>query len=315
MVHAQEEWAGTISCGHPLPADRCSRRQAGAWSQNIASIQSGNVRCRNALRGFYSSFFSMDSFPFVIEQYQQGRSASGAFQPAARLLLTAALRTSGLWKAVPPEELRDLMLALTFLTPNGRIQPTLPELAEAMQASHAQARGRMLRLTRREWRGQPLVRELNRQNGLDAYLPGRQLVGSQQEPQNARPPVPAAILSEPRAGREALIANSRARYATPRAEVEADIARRMGWGTPLFEDEEPGVAEEKRQLYEKLSEQGMPKDKALDILSRFDLGQVLSQIEWMPHRGAKNPARYLMAAIENNYEPPVAVRAEQERAS
>ena len=251
----------------------------------------------------------MDTFPFVIEQYQQERAASGAFRPASRLVMTAVLRTSELWRDVPPEELQDFVL-LTFLTPNGWIQPTLPELAEAMQASRTQARGRMLRLSRRVWQGQPLVRELTRQNGLDAYLPGRHLVDSQEEAQDRPSPVPAVVLSEPRAGWERLIAHSRARYATPRADVEADIARRMGWGTPLFEDEEPSVAEEKRQLYEKLSEQGLPKDKALDVLGRFDLGQVRSQIEWMPHRGAKNPARYLMAAIENNYEAPIALRGE-----
>ena len=104
----------------------------------------------------------MDTFPFIVEQYQSERAASGAFRPASRLVMTAALRTSGLWRDVPPEELRDFVLLLTFLTPNGWVQPTLPELAEAMQASHAQARGRMLRLSRRVWRGQPLVRELNR---------------------------------------------------------------------------------------------------------------------------------------------------------
>lgn len=257
----------------------------------------------------------MDPSPFVIEQYQHERLASGAFQPAARLLMTTALRTSGLWKAVPPEELRDIVLLLTFLTPNGRIQPTLPQLADAMQASPAQARGRMLRLSRRQWRGQPLVWELNRQNGLDAYLLGKHLVDSQEEVQEAPSPVPAVELSEPRAGRDALIANSRARYATPRADVEADIGRRMGWGTPLFEDEEPAVAEEKRNLYDKLSEQGMSKSQALDILSRFDPAVVRRQLEWMPHRGAKNPARYLVAAIENNYDPPVAVRSEQEGAN
>ena len=252
----------------------------------------------------------MDTFPFVVERYQQEREASGAFRPASRLVMNAAIRTSGLWRDVPPEELRDLVLLLTFLTPNGWIQPTMPELAEAMQASHAQARGRMLRLSRRVWRGQQLVRELNRQNGLDAYLPGRHLVDSQEEVQEVTSPVSSVVLSEPRAGRERLIAHSRARYVTPRADVEADIARRMGWGMPLFEDEEPSVAEEKRQLYEKLSEQGLPKDKALDVLGRFDLGLVRSQIEWMPHRGAKNPARYLMAAIENNYEAPIALRGE-----
>ncbi len=249
-------------------------------------------------------------FPFVIEQYKSEQGTGGAFRPAARLLLTPALRTSGLWSVLPPDELRDLTLLLTFLSPNGRVQPTLPELAGTMQASHAQARTRMLRLSRRVWRGQSLVTELNRQSGLDAYLPGRQLLGSYQMPQ-----APAAtaqtVLTEPRAGRDVLIAHSRARYATPRAEVEADIARRMGWGPPAFEDDLPEVAEEKRQLYDKLSEQGMSKSQALDILGHFDLAVVRRQTEWMPHRAAKNPARYLAAAIEGDYEAPMAVRAQQ----
>jgi len=120
------------------------------------------------------------------------------------------------------------------------------------------------------------------------------------------------VLTEPRAGRDVLIAHSRARYATPRAEVEADIARRMGWGAPAFEDDPPEVAEEKRSLYNKLSEQGMSKSQALDVLSRFDLTVVRRQLEWMPHRAAKNPSRYLHAAIENDYEAPVAVRVRQE---
>ncbi len=246
-------------------------------------------------------------FPFVTEQYQSEHGSGGAFRPAARLLLTSALRTSGLWSALPPDELRDLTLLLTFLSPNGRVQPTLPELAGAMQASHAQTRARMLRLSRRMWRGQPLIVELNRQSGLDAYLPGRHLLGSLQVPETA-PAAAQTTLIEPRAGREALIAYSRARYATPRAEVEADIARRMGWGAPAFEDDPPGVAEEKRVLYDKLSEQGMSKSQALDVLGRFDLAVVRRQLEWMPHRAAKNPSRYLQAAIENNYEAPVALR-------
>jgi len=246
-------------------------------------------------------------FPFVIEQYQSEPGAGGSFRPAARLLLTPALRTSGLWSTLPPDELRDLMLLLTFLSPNGRVQPTLPEIAATMKASHAQTRARMLRLSRRVWRGQPLVVELNRQSGLDAYLPGRHLLGSQQEQET-----PAAanqtVLTEPRAGRSTLIAHSRARYATPRAEVEADIARRMGWGAPAFENDPPNVAEEKQSLYDKLSEQGVSKSQALDILGRFDLMVVRRQLEWMPHRGAKNPSRYLQAAIENDYEAPMAVR-------
>lgn len=233
-----------------------------------------------------------NDFPFVIEQYQSEQGVGGSFRPAARLLLTPALRTSGLWNALPPDELRDLTLLLTFLTPNGRVQPTLPELAGTMQVSHTQIRARMLRLSRRMWQGQPLVVELNRQSGLDAYLPGRHLLGSQQMPET---PAAAAqtVLAEPRAGRDVLIAHSRARYATPRAEVEADIARRMGWGAPAFENDPPEVAEEKRVLYDKLSEQGMSKSQALNVLDRFDLTVVRRQLEWMPYRAAKNPSRYL----------------------
>lgn len=246
-------------------------------------------------------------FPFVVEHLREGQGTGGTFRPAARLLLTPALRISGLWAALPAEELRDLVLMLTFLTPNGRIHPTLPELAEAMHASHAKARARMLRLTRRPWQGQPLVRELTRPSGLDAYLPATSLLQARQGPQEVTVTVPQA-LTEPRAGREALIAHSRARYAAPRAEVEADIARRMGWGPPAFEDDTPEVAGQKQRLYERLSEQGMTKAQALDVLGRFDLGLVGRQLDWIPHRGAKNPARYLMAAIENNYEAPMAVR-------
>lgn len=252
-------------------------------------------------------------FPFVVEHLREGQGTGGTFRPAARLLLTSALRTSGLWAALPAEEMRDLVLMLTFLTPNGRIHPTLPELAEAMHASHAKARARMLTLTRRPWQGQPLVRELTRPNGLDAYLPAASLLQARQGPQEASLMQGATVTapqasSEPRAGREALIAQSRARYAAPRAEVEADIARRMGWGPPAFEDDPPEVAGQKQRLYERLSEQGMTKAQALDVLGRFDLGLVDRQLDWMPHRAAKNPARYLMAAIENNYEAPVAVR-------
>lgn len=262
---------------------------------------------------------SYGNVPFVVERYrealdQEALGSGGTFRPAARLLLTQGLRTSGLWSVLPVEELRDLTLMLTFLTANGRIQPTLPELSKAMQVSSAQARARMLRLSRRQWQGQPLIRELTRPNGLDAYLPAKHIVTSYDEPEERAEPVPP-VPSEPRAGREALIAHSRARYAAPRAEVEADIASRMGWGPPTFEDDPPNIATQKRVLYVRLDEQGMTKHQALDILSRFDLGIVSSQLDWMPYRGAKNPSRYLMAAIENNYDPPVAARVQQSEPS
>lgn len=57
--------------------------------------------------------------PFVVEHRQEDRTPHGHHRPASRLVLTPALRTGGLWAALPPEDFKTLILMLTFLTPNG----------------------------------------------------------------------------------------------------------------------------------------------------------------------------------------------------
>ena len=93
---------------------------------------------------------------------------------------------SGLWRALTPEDFKTLLLLLTFVTPNGWCRPTLPELADAMQVSHAKARARLERLTGMQWQGQPLAELLARPDGLDAYLPGRRLVAHEDAPARSR---------------------------------------------------------------------------------------------------------------------------------
>ena len=43
-------------------------------------------------------------------------------------------------------------------------------------------------------------------------------------------------------------------------------------------------------------------------MSRFPVEEIERQVSWMGYRKAKSPKRYLMAAIEGNYAPPVEVR-------
>ena len=242
--------------------------------------------------------------PFVIEHRQEERGQGGTFRPSARLVLTDRVRTSGLWRALTPEDFKTLLLLFTYVSPNGWCRPTLPELAEAMEVSHGKAKGRMERLTRTSWQGQPLATLLARPDGLDAYLPGRRLVDHVEiaEPE----PSQAAPLRTP--GREAVVAYSRARYAKTREEVERQIGEMMGWTPPDFAGEDPAVAEGKRQAFKAMTDVGMPKEQALDLLGRFDLGVVESQIAWLPQRNAKNPARFLAAAIEGGYDRPLALR-------
>ena len=242
--------------------------------------------------------------PFVIEHRQEERGQGGTFRPSARLVLTDRVRTSGLWRALTPEDFKTLLLLFTYVSPNGWCRPTLPELAEAMEVSHGKAKGRMERLTRTSWQGQPLATLLARPDGLDAYLPGRRLVDHVEiaEPE----PSQAAPLRTP--GREAVVAYSRARYAKTREEVERQIGEMMGWTPPDFAGDDPAVAEGKRQAFKAMTDVGMPKEQALDLLARFDIEAVESQIRWLPKRSAKNPARFLAAAIEGGYDTPLALQ-------
>jgi hypothetical protein len=239
-----------------------------------------------------------------VEHRQDERALSGTFRPSARMILTEHVRTSGFWNTLTAEDFQTLLLMLTFLTPNGWCRPTLPELAQAMQVSHAKARGRLHRLTQTKWQGQPLVTVLSRPDGLDAYLPGRHLLAHESAPVD-EPPQSAPIRT---AGREAVIAYSRARYTKGREEVEREIAQRMGWAPPDFTGEDPAVVEGKQRAYQAITNFGLPKEQALDLLARFDLGAIESQIAWLPSRSAKNPARFLAAAIEGGYDPPSNLR-------
>lgn len=249
--------------------------------------------------------------PFLIEHHRRDGTPDGSYRPATRLVITKALRTSGLWTALPPEEFKNFFLLLTFLTPNGWCQPALPELAHAMQVSPAKARSRLLRLAHLEWQGHPVVTELPRPDGLDAYAPGRHLFASCQ----MSPPEPFAAPLPPVAGREAVITHSRKKYAHTREQVEQDIAERMGWTPPAFADDDPAVAGAKRQAYERLTNLGLPKEQVVDLLARFDTDRIERQIKWLPHRNAKNQARYLVAAIENEYDEPLSLRAQPTRAT
>lgn len=249
--------------------------------------------------------------PFHVLHLQQDRALSGSFRPDARLVLTSALRTTGFWAHMDPADAHTLILLLSFLSPNGHATPAVSLVAEALHCSPMQARSRLLSLTQKEWQGQALAVLLPRDDGNDAFAPGPFLLAQEHPapPQEKGDPLPS------RARREDLLAHSRARYARPRAEVEASIAERMGWGPPTFADDPPGIAAEKQDLFQKMTAQGMSKEQTLDVLARFPVAEVQRQVEWLPLRNAKSPSRFLLAAIEGDYDPPLAIRREASQPS
>ncbi len=189
---------------------------------------------------------------------------------------------------------------LTFLTPNGWCQPAIQQLAGAMRVSEAKARARMQRLQDFRWQDRALVTEIKRDSGMDSYALSPAVVGLQDAPEpphETAPPLPPS-------SRDVVIARSRAMYARPRAEVERMIAEQMGW-------KEVGDGPEARLRRKMLNVAGLMRNQVDALLERYPHERVERQLDWLPHRNAKSPARFLMAAVENDYDPPPGVRLPQ----
>ncbi len=240
--------------------------------------------------------------PFIIEHLRRDQTKSGYFTPGAQVVLTSALRTSGLLLALPAEDIKNLLFLLSFVTPNGHVLPSVQELAAAMHVSEAKVRMRMQRLCQFEWQGQPLASEITRETGMDGYTLSREAVAVEEAAQppmeTAAPPLP------PTAGREAVIAYSRQHYTRPRAEVERQIAEQMGWTEKAVEGPEGEVRR-------RLIAMGVTREQIDALLARHSLEDIQRQLDWLPYRHAKSPVRFLIAAIEGSYEPPATVRLEQ----
>lgn len=102
------------------------------------------------------------SCPFIVEHVLPGDGVPGNFVPAARLLVTPALRTSGLLAQLPDAEAKSLLLLLTFLSPNGRLRASLDEVAEALRTSPDKSRRRVQRLAETRWQASRWPRAVQR---------------------------------------------------------------------------------------------------------------------------------------------------------
>ena len=265
--------------------------------------------------------------PFLVTHLRRDETPGGYFRPDAVVQLTPLLRTSGLLLALPPEEVKSLLFVLSFVTPNGQIAPTLPELADAMRLSPTRARAVLLRLVRRTWQEQPLAYERRRDSGLDVFTLAPHLFAMRHEPAADplfSPPPPPAPPERATTTRDAVLARSRATYARPRAEVEAEIARLNGWEYPFVPlGQRPGFDPvtgstptppedaQTTQLREQMRAIGMAEDTITGLLTRYDRDTVHQQLAWMPYRQAKDPARFLYSAIVHAYAEPPTLRNRQ----
>ncbi len=182
------------------------------------------------------------SAPFVVEDRLEEVKTTGAFTPRAALWLSPSLGESGLLSELSSGELHLLLGVLSCLTPNGTFLATSGRVAGALGLSHRVARQGLEALCLRLWHGLPLLHSHATASGMRFFTPSfhlletrRSVVGpapvGDERAQAPEPPPAAsqrptgaqAVRNSTGSAREAVVAHSRALYARPRAEVEAEI--------------------------------------------------------------------------------------------
>lgn len=258
--------------------------------------------------------------PFTLLSEHFDPLPNGYFRPATSITFDASIRTSGFLTTISADELRLLIGALSFVTPNGQCHPLLTQLTETLKIS----RGKAETLLKLRWNGVPLWNETDF-GGQPAFFPTLALVGfrgAAHSLENTHDPP-----QNPSARNEAVISHSRAAYGRPRVEVEQQIARLNGWSEPPFQVDpkyprNPPFMEDQtsnNQVLDQANEEAIVRDQLLKVgwdeaqadslLERFDLLRIRRQLSWLNyHRGVRNRAGFLMAAVADDYEAPLALR-------
>lgn len=264
--------------------------------------------------------------PFVLELRQEDVSPGEHFTPAAAVLVTPSLRESGLLRRLAPEETETLLLVLAGVTANGTFVATPELLAQTLGISAATMLARLRRLCALTWNDSPLLREQSSANGMRFFVPADALLLVRRSVVREPGSAPDGSLTVPREAplirgghREAIIAQNRAAYARPRAEVEAEIEaflrrgpeRELKAGERIADEPVvPLTPEEaqRRDLVLRLVAQGLTPEQGRGLMDLYRPDLIERQLEYLPYRHARNPAGMLVASIEGDYAPPLALR-------
>lgn len=102
--------------------------------------------------------------------------------------------------------------------------------------------------------------------------------------------------------RAEVIAHSRAAYAAPRQEVERVVMGKLGHAPEELPGTPEGAVWRRRHVL-----RFAPEDIRA-MVRAHGVERIARQLDWLPEREAKDPARYLVAALEGDYPEPSRLR-------
>lgn len=167
-----------------------------------------------------------------------------------------------------------------------------------------------------QWQGQRIVAKHNFGKGQQSYSPVPSLLPFREEEA-----IEPAQVIYPAVPREVIIEQSRRLYARPRAEVEREIEQFLSKDrfapfpskisnaseTPMTYQPQTPQEEAYVQLRDALIQVGIYPEQAEELLVEYDHERIQQQLLWLPYRGARNPAGFLITAIRHDYEAPIAL--------
>jgi|GEM_PF-2303070 hypothetical protein len=260
---------------------------------------------------------SEESGPPLRVEHRRALTDPPRFVPESLLLVTPALKDCGLLAALGDREARTLLAVLSLLTPDGRFEASAPAVARVLGTGDHSTVERLRELAKVRWRDAPVVVEVPREQALPVWVPSPAVVSrvsAPPEPSDGASPGSGA--SEPPGSpspsrREQVYGFSRARYARGRAEVEAQVLRLMGKDPASLAEAEaeetkndPPDGTPEGEAFRTLLAYGVERPKALSLVARFGPERVLRQAGWMGRRAARTPSRFLVSAIEHDFDPP-----------
>ena len=209
----------------------------------------------------------------------------------AQLVLSPNVRISGLLQAMSPELLQVFVALLTFQEARGEVRASIEQLAETLNLHPDQVEQHLQTLAGFTYDGAPMI-----------FLSGERMYALSKRvgvPMDITPPAQTSEKPYRPVPREEIIQRSRDRYATPRAEAEVLVEAQLGRVPP-----EPAPEGREGEAYHALLEVGISDLDARQLLAEFPIESIEDQLAWLPVRGARNPVRFLTAAIRGSYAPP-----------
>lgn len=235
--------------------------------------------------------------PFVVTHGRTGLRF-GHFTPTATVRITSSLVRSRVIAELSDAQVRTLVAALSLLSPNGDVQVTAASVAAVLAVPEREAADRLQSVSKATPSLGPVLQARERGDGGTVYSPTVRLVSHElgrtyRTEDAAGRRRPARVAS-----RQDVLAASRAAYARPRAEAERAVLEQLGH-PPEEADLTP-----RGEAYRALVALGVPRDTALGLLNEHPLESVQRQLQWLPERGAKSPARFIVAAVREDYGEP-----------